>query len=471
MEVVERPDGQGGAHMLDLLMHSQHLCGHGSGSGKQLIRPAYGAAPQPGPAAAMDAVAAAAAADPTAGADGQAPFHCRIVHIAEPEPLGTRTSPRDSARGHQRGTSVFLQQLRRVLVPGTTRTMHLVADTRTARGGDHRALVTIRADTGHGWSTGPASVTRLAAADQSHCTEADADHYHLEATLRGAHLTDVTDPDCYGGRPRAAPRLGRLLGPGQLPQHCTGAAGAAGTGGPTTPYADCGPAHRARGPRLWAEEGTDVTDHHLLQTAFSPHLLRVLVLRPEAARWAARPPRWRLKRRLLTSARGARAIARLLTWRLALREAAEAEGGAPDTWAEWWQATKAAVATHCRDLEGEAARRGQRAYQAALRRALLAEDTLARGGSVPLARWRRDAAVVSRRWPAGGGPPPDAKEAAYLRAIDRDEQQRRAAWDPATAATWADRARPAASGPPTVEEIRAAIRKGHPDKAPTELRL
>ncbi|KAL8206410.1 UNVERIFIED_CONTAM: hypothetical protein K2H54_002440 [Gekko kuhli] len=506
MEVVEWPDGWGGAHVLDLVMSLRHLRGQGSGSGRQLMRPAYGAAPHLNPAGATATTSKAH----TAGDDRQAPYCCRIIHITEARAPSSHDSPRECVR-QQQSNALLLQQLRRVLVPGIARSMHLVVDARAARGSGARAtIITTRPDTGS-WDRSPRRTTRVArleaATNQQHQQPgAGASHQPLEAAFREARLADVTDPEGYAGRPGAAPRLGRLPLFGHLLQYVADAAEATGKSGwPTTPFAECGPTHRARGPQLWAEEGTHVTDHHVLQTGFDPHLLREAETGGESD--AADPTR----------------------------------GTHKATWAEWWQATKAAVADRCQSLEREAARRSRQSYHAALWRTLTAEDVLARGGPIDLNRWRRDTDTVQReerhrreqrrqhqllhtrgapvtrpRWwhaiqraaaapepmvrlchpdgtwathprymaqvmgeafaqlvdvatdaeGAGGGPLPDVEEAAYLRAIDREERQRRAAWDLATADAWASRARAAASGPPTIAEVRAAIRKGHPDKAP-----
>ncbi|KAL8202199.1 UNVERIFIED_CONTAM: hypothetical protein K2H54_002075 [Gekko kuhli] len=465
------------------------------------------------------------------------------------DPPSSRGGPRDRARQRQ-DAAILLQQLRHVLAPGTARGMHFVAETRTAGGGGSRALVTTRADAGHGRGTEPAHITQLAAADQGCQPGAGDDRQRLEAVLRGAQLADVTDLDGYGGRPGAVPRLERFPPLGRPAQHITDAATATVPDDPwrcpMTLYSECGSMHRARGMRLWTEEGNAVGEHWVLQTPFVPHLLCTLVIRPEPARWAARPPRWRLQWCILA---GARTIARLLACCLATQEAAGDEGteadsdtggearnssgvqprpdppspgatagrpqGTRTTWAAWWQANKAAVACRCRDLKQEAARRGRQRYQAALRRTLAAEDILACGGHVNLNRWRRDVAVVRQeerhrreqcrrkqvlrargapvtrlQWwravqrdavapepmvhlhrpvgtwamhpreitevmgeafaqlvditadaeAAGGCPPPDAEEAANLRAIDLEEHQRRAAWAPATADAWASRA-------------------------------
>ncbi|KAL8220062.1 UNVERIFIED_CONTAM: hypothetical protein K2H54_038107 [Gekko kuhli] len=245
MQVVEQTDRHGGAHVIDNAMNPWHLRGQGSGSGKQLMHPSYGAVPQPDAAATTITAAMDPEGTATAGTgdDGQVPFHCRIVHIVDGEPAGGHGGPRN--RAHQRWeAATIVQQLRHVLTTGTTRD----------------------------------------------------DRQRLEAVLREADLADVMDPEGYGSRPGAAPRLERFPMLGRPTQHVANAATAAATTPddpwhcPTTPYTECGPTHpthRARGTCLWTEQGNVVEEHRVLQTPFGPHLMHTLVIRPEPGRWAA----------------------------------------------------------------------------------------------------------------------------------------------------------------------------------------
>ncbi|KAL8202187.1 UNVERIFIED_CONTAM: hypothetical protein K2H54_001586 [Gekko kuhli] len=290
-----------------------------------------------------------------------------------------------------------MQQLQRVLTTGTTRGMHIVAETCTASSGDSRAFLATRADGSHRHGTEPVCIGQLAATKQCRRPGAD-DRQRLEAVLREADLADITDQEDYSSRPGAAPRLEHFPMLGRPTQHVANAATAAASAPddpwrcPTTPYTECGPTHRAGGTCLWTEQGNIIEEHRVLQTPFSPHLMRTLVIRPEPGRWAAVP----LRDEGTEADNGG--------------EARESSGvqprpdhpgtttgrhqGTHTTWEVWWQATKAAVACRCHDLEQEYAQRCQQRYQATLRRMLVAEDILAHGGNIDLDQWHHDVAVV-----------------------------------------------------------------------------
>ncbi|KAL8202204.1 UNVERIFIED_CONTAM: hypothetical protein K2H54_002090 [Gekko kuhli] len=244
MQVVERPDRHGRAHVIDIAMNPRHLRGQGSGSGKQLMHPSYGAVPQPDAAATTITAATDPEGTATAGTgdDGQVPFRCQIVHIVDGEPAGGHGGPQNRARQRWEAATI-VQQLRCVLTTGTTHGMHTVAETCTASGGGSRGLLATHADGGHRHGTEPVCIGQLAATSQCRRPGAD-DRQRLEAVLREVDLADVTDPEDYGSRPGAAPRLERFPMLGRPTQHVANAATAAATAPddpwhcPTTPYTE-----------------------------------------------------------------------------------------------------------------------------------------------------------------------------------------------------------------------------------------
>ncbi|KAL8186821.1 UNVERIFIED_CONTAM: hypothetical protein K2H54_013702 [Gekko kuhli] len=195
---------------MDIDLKPRHLRGHGSGSGKQLMQPLYGAANQPG-----DNIAAAAARDPDAGAIAdvvngrQTAFRCHIVHVR-----------------HRAGTF-------------------------STKDADERTILITRSENGpeqmsdSAGRCGSIHTVQLAVTERNRQTDED-DGRRLAAVLQEANLTDVMNPHEYSSRPSAMPRLERLPTVGRSAQYA--ATNAATTSAQpqqcfSTPYTECSLVH------------------------------------------------------------------------------------------------------------------------------------------------------------------------------------------------------------------------------------